>query len=153
DELRTAWGNLDPAKQETLKQSYRASREGYLKRTGESAENAAKQATEEAEGLAKGNYIAHVIEPSAGGARTLLALLCQAFDEEEVTDEKGKKEVRTVMRFHPRVAPIKVGIFPLLKNKPDLVAKALAVRDLLRPHMHVFYDDGGAIGRRYRRQD
>src|SRR3954468_23630501 len=57
------------------------------------------------------------------------------------------------MRFHPRVAPIKAGIFPLLKNKPELVAKALEVRDLLRPHMNVFYDDGGAIGRRYRRQD
>jgi glycyl-tRNA synthetase len=57
------------------------------------------------------------------------------------------------MRFHPRVAPNKVGVFPLLKNKPELVQKALAVRDLLRPHMSVFYDDGGAIGRRYRRQD
>ena len=57
------------------------------------------------------------------------------------------------MRFHPRVAPMKVGIFPLQKNKPELVAKAIAVRDLLRPHMNVFYDDGGAIGRRYRRQD
>ena len=70
-----------------------------------------------------------------------------------MTDEKGNKETRVVMRFHPRVAPIKVGIFPLLRNKPDLVAKALEVRDLLRPHMNVFYDDGGAIGRRYRRQD
>ena len=57
------------------------------------------------------------------------------------------------MRFHPRVAPVKVGIFPLLKNKPELVAKALEVRNLLRPHMAVFYDEAGAIGRRYRRQD
>jgi glycyl-tRNA synthetase len=58
-----------------------------------------------------------------------------------------------VMRFHPRVAPIKVAVFPLLKNKPDLVKKAQEVRALLRPHMTVFYDDTGAIGRRYRRQD
>jgi len=57
------------------------------------------------------------------------------------------------MRFHPRVAPIKVGVFPLLKNKPELVKKAQEVRDLLRPHMNVFYDDAGANGRRYRRQD
>ena len=80
-------------------------------------------------------------------------MLCNAYDEEEVTDEKGNTETRIVMRFHPRVAPIKVGVFPLLRNKPVLVEKALAVRDLLRPFMTVFYDDGGAIGRRYRRQD
>ena len=102
---------------------------------------------------ATAKYIPHVIEPSAGVDRLLLALICNAYDEEEVTDEKGKTEVRTVMHFHPRVAPIKVGIFPLLKNKPALVEKALAVRDLLRPFMNVFYDDAGAIGRRYRRQD
>ncbi len=102
---------------------------------------------------ASAKYVPHVIEPSAGVDRLILALLCNAYDEEEVTDEKGKAELRTVMRFHPRVAPIKVGVFPLLKNKPELVKKALEVRDLLRPHMSVFYDDGGAIGRRYRRQD
>jgi glycyl-tRNA synthetase len=57
------------------------------------------------------------------------------------------------MKFHPRIAPIKVGVFPLLKNRPELVKKAREVRDLLRPHMAVFYDEAGAIGRRYRRQD
>jgi len=57
------------------------------------------------------------------------------------------------MRFHPRIAPIKVAVFPLLKNKPELVKKAREVRELLRPHMTVFYDEAGAIGRRYRRQD
>ena len=57
------------------------------------------------------------------------------------------------MKFHPRIAPYKVGVFPLLKNKPELVAKAREVCNLLRPHMAVFYDEGGAIGRRYRRQD
>jgi len=101
----------------------------------------------------KAKYVPHVIEPSAGVDRLILALICNAYAEEEVTDEKGNKEVRTVMRFSPRIAPIKVGVFPLLKNRPELVNKALAVRDLLRPHMSVFYDDAGAIGRRYRRQD
>ncbi|MEO6846085.1 MAG: His/Gly/Thr/Pro-type tRNA ligase C-terminal domain-containing protein, partial [Chthoniobacterales bacterium] len=83
----------------------------------------------------------------------LLALLCEAFDEETVTDEKGKSETRIVLRFHPRMAPVKCGIFPLLKNKPELVAKAKALVADLRPHMNVFYDETGAIGRRYRRQD
>jgi glycyl-tRNA synthetase len=94
-----------------------------------------------------------VIEPSAGVDRTVLALLCEAFAEETVTDEKGKTETRTVLRFHPRVAPIKAGIFPLLKNNGPLVAKAREVQALLRPFMNVFYDETGAIGRRYRRQD
>ncbi|MGI9087452.1 MAG: glycine--tRNA ligase [Chthoniobacterales bacterium] len=101
----------------------------------------------------KAKFVPHVVEPSAGVDRTVLALLCEAYDEETVTDEKGKSETRTVLRFHPRMAPIKVGVFPLLKNKPELVAKAREVQALLRPHMMVFYDEGGAIGRRYRRQD
>ncbi len=101
----------------------------------------------------KQKFVPHVVEPSAGVDRTVLALLCEAYDEETVTDEKGKAETRTVLRFHPRIAPVKVGVFPLLKNKPELVAKAREVQALLRPHMMVFYDEGGAIGRRYRRQD
>ena len=83
----------------------------------------------------------------------LLALICNAYHEEQVPDEKGKLETRVVMKFHPRVAPIKVAVFPLLKNRPELVSKALEVRELLRNHMNVFYDEAGAIGRRYRRQD
>ncbi|HPA16407.1 MAG TPA: glycine--tRNA ligase [Verrucomicrobiae bacterium] len=101
----------------------------------------------------KAKFVPHVVEPSAGVDRTVLALLCQAYAEEEVTDEKGNKETRTVLRFHPRMAPIKVGVFPLVRNKPDIVAKAREVLELLRPHMRVFYDETGAIGRRYRRQD
>src|SRR5262249_61572609 len=73
--------------------------------------------------------------------------------EDQAPDEKGKMETRVVMRFHPRIAPIKVAIFPLLKNRPELVQKARGVYELLRPHMTVFYADAGAIGRRYRRQD
>jgi glycyl-tRNA synthetase len=102
---------------------------------------------------AKQKYVPHVIEPSAGVDRLVLALICQAYCEDEAPDDKGKLEKRIVLRFHPRIAPVKVGVFPLLKNRPELVEKARAVRDLLRPHMNVFYDDTGAIGRRYRRQD
>jgi glycyl-tRNA synthetase len=101
----------------------------------------------------KQRFIPHVVEPSAGVDRTVLALLCNAYDEETVTDDKGKSETRIVMRFHPRIAPIKVGVFPLLKNNEQLVSKAREIVGLLRPHMNVFYDETGAIGRRYRRQD
>src|SRR5205823_9733418 len=81
------------------------------------------------------------------------ALICEAYSEDEAPDEKGKMETRVVLRFHPRVAPIKCAVFPLLKTKEPLVAKAKEIVDLLRPYMNVFYDESGAIGRRYRRQD
>jgi len=101
----------------------------------------------------KEKFIPHVVEPSAGCDRTVLALLCEAFDEETITNEKDKEETRVVMHFSPRIAPVKAGIFPLLKNKPELVKKARQVENLLKPFMTVFYDETGAIGRRYRRQD
>ena len=101
----------------------------------------------------KQKFIPHVIEPSAGVDRTVLALICEAYSEDEAPDDKGKMETRIVLRFHPRMAPIKCAVFPLLKNKEALVAKAKEIVDLLRPHMFVFYDESGAIGRRYRRQD
>ena len=101
----------------------------------------------------KQRFIPHVVEPSAGVDRTILALICDAYGEDQAPDDKGKMETRVVLRFHPRLAPIKCGIFPLLKNNAQLVAKAKEVVALLRPHMHVFYDESGAIGRRYRRQD
>ena len=101
----------------------------------------------------KERFVPHVIEPAAGADRTVLAFICNAYNEETVTNEKGKDETRIVMKFHPRIAPYKVGVFPLLKNKPELVAKAREVCNLLRPYITVFYDEGGAIGRRYRRQD
>ena len=102
---------------------------------------------------ARTKYVPHVIEPSAGVDRLILALICHAYSEDQAPDEKGNPETRVVMRFHPRVAPVKVAVFPLLKNRPELVQKARQVRDLLRPHLTVFYDETGAIGRRYRRQD
>jgi glycyl-tRNA synthetase len=101
----------------------------------------------------KQRFVPHVVEPSAGVDRTVLALICGAYSEDEAPDEKGKMETRIVLRFHPRMAPIKCAVFPLLKNKEPLVAKAKEIVDLLRPHMHAFYDESGAIGRRYRRQD
>lgn len=153
EELRTAWGKLDEAKKKELWQRYHDARFKYLTKCGVPEEKARAEAKEDADGLAKGQYIPHVIEPSAGADRLILALICNAFSEVTETDDKGKSETRVVMKFHPRVAPIKVAILPLLKNKPDLVKKAQAIRDLLRPHMNVFYDDGGSIGRRYARQD
>src|SRR6266542_2335864 len=101
----------------------------------------------------KQRFVPHVVEPSAGVDRTVLALICEAYSEDEAPDEKGKMETRLVLRFHPRIAPIKCGVFPLLKNNPQLVAKAKEIVRVLRPHMTVFYDESGAIGRRYRRQD
>jgi glycyl-tRNA synthetase len=101
----------------------------------------------------KCKFLPHVVEPSAGVDRTVLALLCEAYDEDAAPDDKGNPETRVVMRFHPRVAPIKAGVFPLLKNKPELVAKAQEILALLRPHMMVQCLETGAIGKRYRRMD
>lgn len=101
----------------------------------------------------KERYIPHVVEPSAGVDRIALALLCDAFTEEEIADEQGKRETRAVMRFAPRIAPVKVAVFPLLRNKPALVAKAREVFEGLLPHFAVEWDDRGNIGKRYRYQD
>jgi glycyl-tRNA synthetase len=153
EELRAAWGKLPKEKSDELWRRYYENRKKYLVKMGVAAEQAAKDATEDANGLAKGQYIPHVIEPSAGVDRLILALIANAYTEVTKTDDKGKSETTVVMKFHPRVAPIKVGVLPLLKNKPELVKKAQEVRDRLRPWMNVFYDDGGSIGRRYARQD
>jgi glycyl-tRNA synthetase len=153
EELRAAWSKLDDAKKEALSRRYHEARLKYLTKMGVEQAAAEQEAKEDAAGIAKGQYIPHVIEPSAGVDRLILALICNAYHEDQMPDEKGKPEMRVVLKFHPRVAPIKVGVMPLLKNKPDLVKKALEIRDLMRPHMNVFYDDAGAIGRRYRRQD
>ena len=102
----------------------------------------------------KTKYIPHVVEPSAGVDRTVLAVLCEAYAEETVKDEEsGKEETRVVLRFSPRLAPIKAGIFPLLKNKPELVSKTKEVLKSLQPLMKVAYDEAGSIGKRYRRID
>jgi len=153
EELRAAWPKLDEARRAELSRRYYEARLKYLTKMGVEPANAQKEAKEDADGLVKGQYIPHVIEPSAGVDRLILALICSAYSEATETDDKGKTGTRVILKFHPRVAPIKVAVLPLLKNKPELVKKAQEVRDLLRPWMNVFYDDGGSIGRRYARQD
>src|SRR5215213_2371118 len=92
-------------------------------------------------------YVPHVIEPAAGVGRTLLALLCDAYDEDEIGGEK-----RTVLRLHPPVAPVKVAVLPLLRKdgQPEL---AREIHGELRQRLSAEYDEGGNIGKRYRRQD
>jgi len=112
-------------------------------------------------------FLPHVIEPSAGVDRVALALLCEAYCEEwlekkgddvQIADPEAKQppqgyERRIVLRFAPKIAPIKVGVFPLLKNKPELVDRARDVYKQLSGSWSCFYDQNSAIGRRYRRQD
>jgi glycyl-tRNA synthetase len=95
----------------------------------------------------KERYLPHVIEPSAGADRATLAFLCEAYQEDQVAGE-----TRTVLKFHPRFAPIKAAVFPLVKRDgmPEMAEKIY--RDL-KKHFNVFMDEKGAIGRRYRRQD
>ena len=97
---------------------------------------------------AKEHYIPYVIEPSLGADRVALAFLCDAYDE-EVVDE-AKNDVRTVLRLHPALAPIKAAVFPLSKKIGE---GAQQVYDMLAKHFMVEYDDAGSIGKRYRRQD
>jgi len=96
----------------------------------------------------KRKYVPHVIEPSIGVDRLFLALLCSAYDEDIVGGEK-----RSVLRFHPSIAPVKVAVFPLVKNKEEIVGKARDIYEKLQMRYNVVYDTAGAIGRRYRRMD
>jgi glycyl-tRNA synthetase len=96
----------------------------------------------------KERFIPYIIETSAGLTRSVLTVLADAYDE-EVVDEK---ETRTVLRFHPKIAPITVGVFPLVK-KDGLAELAMEIEEELRHEFATFYDQSGAIGRRYRRQD
>ena len=97
-------------------------------------------------------YIPHVIEPSAGADRATLAFLCEAYHEDKAPDDKGNMQSRVVMRFHPRIAPVKAAVFPLVK-KDGLPEVAQQIYASLKTHLSVFYDEKGAVGRRYRRQD
>ncbi len=101
----------------------------------------------------KKKFVPHVIEPAVGVDRILLAVLCAGYAEEDVKDEKGNVEKRTVLRLSPRIAPVKVAVLPLLKNKEALTDRAKALYKKLQRRYAVFYDEAGAIGRRYRRQD
>ncbi|MEO0532100.1 MAG: glycine--tRNA ligase, partial [Planctomycetota bacterium] len=97
-------------------------------------------------------FTPHVIEPSAGADRGTLALLCEAYHEDTAPDDKGKEQTRVVMKFNPRVAPIKAAIFPLVK-KDGMPEIAKDLYRALKQKFPVFYDEKGAVGRRYRRQD
>jgi len=91
-------------------------------------------------------YVPYCVEPSLGADRVTLAFLCDAYDEEEV----GEGDVRTVLRFHPALAPVKAAVLPLSKKLSDSAGE---VFDLLRKQFVCEYDEAGSIGKRYRRQD
>jgi glycyl-tRNA synthetase len=93
-------------------------------------------------------YVPHVIEPAGGPDRALLAFLIDAYDEEVVAERQ-----RTVLRLHPRIAPVKAAILPLIGKNDEMVGRARSLYEELRRGHMVEYDDNGAIGRRYRRQD
>lgn len=95
----------------------------------------------------KEKFIPYIIETSAGASRSFMAFLIDAYNEEDVNGE-----TRVVMKFHPKLAPIKAAIFPLV-NKDGMPEVAKKIESMLRPYFKVFYDDKGAVGRRYRRQD
>jgi glycyl-tRNA synthetase len=97
-------------------------------------------------------WFPYVIEPAAGLTRALLAFMLEAYDEDEAPNAKGGVDTRTVMRFDKRLAPVKVAVLPLSRNA-DLSPKARDLAAELRKNWNVDFDDAGAIGRRYRRQD
>jgi glycyl-tRNA synthetase len=151
EELRAAASKLDDSAKAAFIEN--VSNAGAERATRTGKDTARAEAREFCEKLFKGQYVPHVIEPSAGLDRLALAVIAGAYHEEDKTDVNGKIERRTVLRFHPRIAPVKLGVFPLLKNKPELVAKAREVYDQLKRQFNCFYDETGAIGRRYARQD
>ncbi|WP_022872089.1 glycine--tRNA ligase [Nesterenkonia alba] len=97
-------------------------------------------------------YVPYVIEPSFGLTRSMMAFLVDAYAEDEAPNTKGGVDVRTVLKLHPKLAPVKAAVLPLSK-KPELAEPAGRLADTLRKHWNIDYDDAGAIGRRYRRQD
>jgi glycyl-tRNA synthetase len=104
----------------------------------------------------KERFIPFVIETSAGASRSLMAFLIDAYEEEEITKENSdgstKTEIRNIMHFHPELAPIKAAIFPLV-NRDGMPEIARKITEDMRKYLRVFYDESGAVGRRYRRQD
>jgi len=97
-------------------------------------------------------YTPYVIEPAAGLTRSFMAFLIDAYTEDEAPNAKGGVDVRTVLKLDPRLAPVKAAVLPLSRNE-DLSPKAKALGAQLRQNWNIDFDDAGAIGRRYRRQD
>jgi glycyl-tRNA synthetase len=102
--------------------------------------------------ISRERFVPHVIEPSAGADRAVLAFLCDAYHEDEVPDEEGKPRSRTVLKLHPRLAPLKVAVLPLVK-KDGMPEIAIDLYRKLKAHMPAYYDEKGSVGRRYARQD
>ncbi len=102
--------------------------------------------------ISRERFVPHVIEPSAGADRAVLAFLCDAYHEDEVPDEDGKPRSRTVLKLHPRLAPLKVAVLPLVK-KDGMPEIAIDLYRKLKAHMPAYYDEKGSVGRRYARQD
>ena len=102
--------------------------------------------------ISRERFVPHVIEPSAGADRAVLAFLCDAYHEDEVPDEDGKPRSRTVLKLHPRLAPLKVAVLPLVK-KDGMPEVAIDLYRKLKAHMPAYYDEKGSVGRRYARQD
>jgi glycyl-tRNA synthetase len=100
----------------------------------------------------KERYTPFIIETSAGASRSFMAFLVDAYREEEAPTADGKTETRVVLGFHPKLAPVKAAIFPLV-NRDGMPELARKIEASLRPLFRVFYDESGAVGRRYRRQD
>lgn len=98
-------------------------------------------------------FIPHVIEPSAGADRATLAFLCEAYHEDEAPDDKGQMQTRVVMKFHPRLAPVKAAVFPLVKKDGQPEKAKELYRALREAGVATTYDEQAAIGKRYRRQD
>ncbi|MBI5476994.1 MAG: glycine--tRNA ligase [Ignavibacteriales bacterium] len=100
----------------------------------------------------KEKFTPFIIETSAGASRSLMAFLVNAYNEEEAPSAEGQMETRVVLKFNPKLAPVKAAIFPLV-NRDGMPEISKKIEADLRPHLRVFYDDSGAVGRRYRRQD
>ncbi len=104
----------------------------------------------------KEKYFPHIVETSVGVERSLFAFLSDAYTEIKggrTETTKKTKEIEILLKLDKRIAPIKVAVLPLVKNKPELIKKAKEVYQLLKPHFTCQYDELGSIGRRYRRQD
>jgi glycyl-tRNA synthetase len=95
-------------------------------------------------------FIPHVVEPSAGVDRAILAFLCEAYTVDEIVDAKGVPQERVLMKLHPRLAPIKAAVFPLVKRE-GMPEVARDIYRELKSHWNVFYDESGSVGRRYLR--
>ncbi|MBQ7573603.1 MAG: glycine--tRNA ligase [Clostridia bacterium] len=121
----------------------------HIEHSGKSLEYVETTTDENGKAVTR-KYIPYVIEPSLGADRVALAFLCEAYDEETLTDDKGKTDTRVVMHLHPALAPMKAAVLPLSKKLNDGATK---IYEELSKHFMVDYDDAGSIGKRYRRQD